>query len=223
VGNVPVEIETNVAATVRLLDAMVRHGVRRIGFPSSGGTVYGAGAAPHREDELPRPTCPYGLGKLLIEDLLRYYADRHGLEFQVWRIANPYGDCTKLHLAQGVIDAFLHRIRSGQPITIWGDGTAVRDFVFGDDVAAAIGLLLERGPWGEVVNVGSGRGTSIAEVVEVLQATARRPFAIERRDGYTGPTAAVLDPSKLRRLTGWEPAYDVASGIREAWRRLTAG
>lgn len=217
--DVSVEVETNVAATVRLLDAMARRGIRRIGFPSSGGTVYGAGPHPHREDEPPRPTCPYGLGKLLVEEVLRFYGEHRGIEWQVWRIANPYGDATKLHLAQGVIDAFLHRIRSGEPIVIWGDGSAARDFVFVDDVAEAIGSLVERGPWRDVVNIGSGRATSVAEVIDVIRAVVGDPVAVEHRSGYTGPPCAVLDSSKLRRATGWEPRYDLVSGVREAWRR----
>jgi UDP-glucose 4-epimerase len=220
IDNVSVEIETNVAGTVRLLDQMVRHGIRRIGFPSSGGTLYGVSAQPHAEDEEPHPTCPYGLGKLLIENLLHYYRDHREIEFQVWRIANPYGDATKRHMAQGAIDAFLHRLLAGQPISIWGDGTAVRDFVFADDVAAAIGLLIERNVWGEIVNIGSGRGASIAEVVEIIRRVVPMPLQVNRLDGYTGPAHAVLDCGKLRGLTGWTPQFDLGDGIAEAWHRL---
>jgi UDP-glucose 4-epimerase len=169
----------------------------------------------HRE-----PTCPYGLGKLLIEDLLRFYHEHRGIDYQTWRIANAYDDTSKLHTAQGAIDAFLHRVRSGQPVAIWGDGSAVRDFVFADDVAAAIGLLLEGDAWGEIVNVGRGRGASIAEVLGIIESVVGRPLGVHRLEGYTGPACAVLDSSKLRRLTGWIPAYDLPSGIAEAWRRL---
>jgi UDP-glucose 4-epimerase len=223
IDNVPVEIETNLLATVRLLDLMARRGIRRVGFPSSGGTVYGATDDPHREDEVPRATCPYGLGKLLIEDVLRFYRDYRGIDYQIWRIANPYGDSAKLHTAQGVIDAFLHRVRAGKAITIWGDGSAVRDFVFADDVAAAVGLLLEGDAWGEVVNVGTGRGASIAEVLQLIRSIVGRSVQIDRIEAYTGPRRAVLDSSKLQRLTVWKPAYDLADGIREAWRRVNAG
>jgi UDP-glucose 4-epimerase len=220
IDNVLVEIESNVAATARLLDLMARRGIQRIGFPSSGGTVYGAGPEAHVEHEPPRPTCPHGLGKLLIESMLRFYHERRGIEYQIWRIANPYGDGSKLHTAQGAIDAFLHRVRVDEPISIWGDGSAVRDFVFADDVAAAIGLLLEGDAWGETVNVGSGHGTSIAEVVGIIESVVDRRVQVHRVEGYTGPPCAVLDSSKLRRLTGWAPAYDLPSGIAEAWRRL---
>lgn len=221
-SNVPVEIEGNLVATVRLLDAMVRRGIRRIGFPSSGGTVYGPRAEPHREDEPPRPTCPYGLGKVLIEETLRFYRAHHGVDYQVWRIANPYGDAAKRHLAQGVIDASLHRVRCNEPIVVWGEGTAVRDFVFVDDVAEAVGRLLETEAWGETFNVGSGRGTSIRDVLSQIEKVVGHPTAVRYVDGYTGPAVSVLDASKLRQTTAWVPAFDLEKGIREAWRRLTA-
>jgi UDP-glucose 4-epimerase len=223
IGNVGIEIETNVAPTVRLLDQMVKQGIRRIGFPSSGGTIYGASTHRHREDETPRPTCPYALGKLLIESLLRFYRDQHGVGHQIWRISNPYGDAGRLHQAQGAIDAFLHRIRAGRKVTIWGQGTAVRDFIFVDDAAAAIGKLLEtEAAWNEIVNVGTGRGASIAEVLEIIQRTVDRPVQVEHIAAYTGPQHAVLEVEKLRRLIGPPHARDLAEGIREAWQRLSA-
>ncbi len=222
IDNVSIEVEQNLAATVRLLDRMVARGITRIGYPSSGGTVYRAAAHAHREDEPLGPTCPYGLGKQLVEETLRYYAAHKGLQPQIWRIANPYGDAAKLHLAQGAIDAFLLRILQGQPITLWGDGSAVRDFVFGDDVAAAIGALLARGAWGETVNIGAGEGVSIARALEVIRATVDRPVLLQQVAGYTGPLHAVLDVARLRQLTGWAPRFDLPSGIAEAWRRLLA-
>jgi UDP-glucose 4-epimerase len=155
--------------------------------------------------------------------VLRFYREHHGIESRIFRIANPYGDASKIHTAQGVIDAFLHRVRGGQPLTIWGDGSAVRDFIFADDVATAMGLLLERGtvkPGEEVVNVGSGRGASIAEVVEIIRSVVGQQVTVTRLDGYRGPSHAVLDTGKLRALTGWTPIYDLEKGIREAWRRL---
>jgi UDP-glucose 4-epimerase len=223
IDNVPLELEANVAATVRLLDLMVKHGVRQIGFPSSGGTIYGDSEHPHPETEEPRPTCPYGLGKHLIEQILRYYGQRKGVQSQVWRIANPYGDASHRHVAQGVIDASLYRVHRGEPIVVWGDGTARRDYLYLDDVVEAIGSLLEQGAWGETVNVGSGAGASILEVLEVLARVAGGPLRFDRVPGYTGPLCAVLDTSKLRRLTGWKPRFGLEAGIRESWRRIRPG
>lgn len=218
--SVLVEVEGNVAATARLLDAMVRKGVRRVGYPSSGGTIYGASEVAHREDDELRPTCPYGLGKRLIEDMIRFFGAERGLEYQIWRIANPYGDTSKLHTSQGVVDAFLQRIRAGRPIEIWGAGAAVRDFVFVDDAVRAIGLLLEREVWNETVNVGTGIGTSLADVIATIREAVPKSFSVHHQDAYTGPSHSVLDVSKLRSMTGFSPEFDLRRGIGEAWRRL---
>jgi UDP-glucose 4-epimerase len=218
--NVQVEVEANVLGSVRVLDAMVRHGIRRIGYPSSGGTVYREGASSHREDERCEPTCPYGLGKLLVEELLRYHARHKGIEHQIWRISNPYGDRTKRHRMQGVIDAFLHRVRDGEPLRIWGDGSAARDFIFIDDVATALTACMEKASWNEVYNVGTGIGTSVMDVLHTIEATVGRKVQVEAVPSYVGPSRSVLDPDKLRRATGWSPAFDLAAGISAAWSRL---
>lgn len=218
--NVPIEIEGNLAATVRLLDEMAALGVRRIVFPSSGGTIYGGSTEMHREDERPQPTCPYGLGKQLIEEVLRFYRQHRGIDYLVLRIANPYGDPSKVHLAQGAIDAFLHLIRAGRPLQIWGDGSAVRDFVFVDDVADAIGGLIERDVRNDIVNIGSGKGASIAEVVQIITEVVGTRVELQRMAAYSGPSHAVLDSSRLRELIGWQPRWDLRRGIAEAWRRL---
>ena len=218
--NVTVEVEANVLVAVRVLDAMVRHGIRRIGFPSSGGTIYREGPDAHREDERCEPTCPYGLGKLLVEELLRYYAQRHGIEYQIWRIANPYGDRTKRHRMQGVIDAFLHRVRDDDVLRVWGDGSVERDFIFIDDLASALTACLERASWNEVYNVGTGVGTSVTQVLQTLERTVGRPLRVETVPSYVGPARSVLDPEKLKRVTGWSPAFDLRTGIATAWSRL---
>jgi len=220
IDNVPVEVETNVLATVRLLDLMARREIRRIGFPSSGGTIYAAGPEPHTEDEIPAPTCPYGLGKLMIEQTLHFYRSRHGIEHQIWRISNPYGDVCKTHASQGAIDAFLYKVRAGLPIQLWGQGKAVRDFIFVDDVAEAIGRLLESDRWGVTVNVGSGGGVSIAQVVDLIRRVVPCQVAVEMHQGYTGPSHAVLDTNRLQQLVKWKPAFDLAAGVSEAWKRL---
>jgi UDP-glucose 4-epimerase len=222
-NNAPIEIETNVLATVRLLQLMASQGVTRLGYPSSGGTVYADSIIPHVETEALRPTSPYGLGKVIVEQAIHYFGERHGLSYQIWRIANPYGDETRAHTVQGVIDAFLHRIAEGKPVRIWGNGTAVRDFMFVDDVVMAIATLLETAPaWGETVNIGTGRGVSLADILEIMREETSLPVSVESVTGYAGTAHAVLNVEKLQRLTQLGPPRGIRLGIREAWRRRCA-
>jgi UDP-glucose 4-epimerase len=221
INDVVVEIETNITASVKLLELMVEKNVRFIGFPSSGGTVYGDSRIDHHEGESLRPSCPYGLGKALLEDIVRFYSEYRSINYQIWRISNPYGDTTKVHRVQGVIDAFLQKVEEGEHLSLWGDGSAVRDFIFIDDVVAAIGAMLEKGVKNEVVNIGSGRGYSIREVLEVMRVVVGREFSVDVTDGYAGVSRAVLDIDKIKRLTGWRPSHSLEEGIAETWRRLT--
>ena len=218
--NVAVEVEANLLAAVRVLDAMVRRGIKRIGFPSSGGTVYRDGPEPHHEGERCEPTCPYGLGKLLVEELLRYYAQQRGIEYQIWRISNPYGDRTRRHRMQGVIDAFLHRVRDGEALRVWGDGSAERDFIFIDDLASGLAACLERAPWNEVYNLGTGTASSVRDVLRTIEKVVGRPPRVENVPSYVGPARSVLDPGKMMRATGWSPGFDLQTGVAAAWFRL---
>lgn len=221
--NVGVEIETNLRGTVRLLDTMASEGVTRICYPSSGGTVYGDATTPHEETDTLRPTCPYGLGKVLIEDTLKYYAERVGIQYQIWRIANPYGDTHNIHQAQGVVDAFLRQIKDGESVELWGDGSAIRDYIYIGDVVSAVLALLKIGAWGETVNIATGLGTSITDLIELIKGTLPVPVGVNKREGYTGTSVSVVSPQKLMRLTDWRQDYSLQDGIQETWRRLQVG
>jgi len=221
IDNVSFEVESNVSACARLLELMVKKGVRFIGLPSSGGTVYGDGESDHKEDEPLKPSCPYALGKVMEETLIRFFSDNRNVNYQIWRISNPYGDATKLHRMQGVIDVFLQKIATGEEINIWGDGSAVRDFIFIDDVVEAVGRLIHLGVKNEIVNIGSGAGITVRDVLEVIKKTVGREFTIRRTNRYAGVTRSVLNIHKLQKLADWRPGYSLRQGIAEAWRRLT--
>jgi UDP-glucose 4-epimerase len=122
---------------------------------------------------------------------------------------------------QGVIDVFLQKIATGEEINIWGDGSAVRDFIFIDDVVEAVGRLIHLGVKNEIVNIGSGAGITVRDVLEVIKKTVGREFTIRRMNRYAGVTRSVLNIHKLQKLADWRPGYSLRQGIAEAWRRLT--
>lgn len=225
VTQVDVELRANVQPTVCLLEAMRTVGTPLVVFPSSGGTVYGD-EAPERgfsESSPLRPAGAYGLGKLLIEQILSFYAQSGGPHGLVLRIANAYGPSVHRHSRQGVINAFLDRVRAGEPLRIWGDGSAVRDFVHVEDVVSAISALVRCGARDEIFNIGSGGGRSLRELVDVIRrVTGHRP-AIERVEGeWAGVRRSVLDVSKLRSRTGWEPRIGLDEGIAHLWETVSA-
>ncbi|HRN30343.1 MAG TPA: NAD-dependent epimerase/dehydratase family protein, partial [Terrimesophilobacter sp.] len=149
------DVRTNLADAVELLQAAVELGVQRVVFASSGGAIYGdQSAALVTEESVPRPISPYAIGKLAIEGYLRFFRATHGLDSVSLRISNPYGPRQHPHKRQGVIPIFLHRIQQGLPIEVFGDGSMVRDYVFVADAARMISAAMEAPAKHEVYNVG---------------------------------------------------------------------
>ena len=210
----------------RLIDAAERSGdVSHVILLSSGGAVYGPPAsAPFREEVEPSPVNEYGRIKLAEELLLA----ESGLSHTVLRLANPYGPAQVSGSGnaiggQGVVGHWLAAIRTGRHVTIFGDGSAVRDYVYIDDAAAAVANAAERGHGG-VINVGSGEGTSLAELLEVV-ARAVAPAEVEvLRAPPRGvdPAAAWLDVSRAREALDWQATTSLVEGLARTWAVVNA-
>jgi UDP-glucose 4-epimerase len=218
------DVEANVVASLRFLEAARDAGVRRIVFISSGGTVYGpAVRLPIDETHPTEPTCSYGIGKLAIEKYLGLWRRLYGLEDTVLRLSNPYGERQNPAAAQGAVAVFLGRVLRGEPIDIWGDGSVVRDYLYIGDAARAIRLVLENPPAGRVFNVGSGVGTSLNELVDAIRRVTGRPVRVNH--GPPRPVdvpANVLDGGRLREAVGWRADTPLDDGLARTWRWLEA-
>src|SRR5262245_45751118 len=178
------DAETNLLGTLRMLEACRRERVRKIVFVSSGGTVYGIPrAVPVAESHPTQPTCAYGVHKLAIEKYLQLEHHLHGLDYCVLRPANLYGERQRPDVALGAVTVFLDRALRGEPIRIWGDGSIVRDYVYvGDAVEALVAAIAYSGQE-KVFNIGSGAGTSLNELVKLIEGEIGRRVAVE----YTAP------------------------------------
>ncbi|MGG2018635.1 NAD-dependent epimerase/dehydratase family protein [Pseudomonas sp. S8] len=132
------DIQTNVIATLNMLDVMVEQNVQQIVFISSGGTVYGKPVqCPLTEEHPTNPEVSYGISKLTIEKYLYLYSKLHNIKPVILRVANPYGERQRIETAQGAIAAFVSRATAGQSIDIWGDGSVTRDYIYIKDIANA--------------------------------------------------------------------------------------
>jgi UDP-glucose 4-epimerase len=213
------DIESNVVSTLRFLDESRAQGLRRILFISSGGTIYGrARDLPITEDHPTDPLCSYAIGKLAIEKYLELYRHFHGLQYSIFRFANPYGERQNPAGAQGAVAVFLGRVLMRQPIEIWGSGDAVRDYVYIGDAVRAVRMVLERDPPDRLFNVGSGVGISINELVEEIRKATGSQVSVVRKPGRPLDVAAnVLDSSRLARNVGWTPQVTLAEGLKKTW------
>lgn len=222
--NLAYDIETNVMAGVRLLEACLKNDVRRIVFSSSGGTVYGMPQkTPITEDHPNNPICSYGVTKLAVEKYIALFNRLHGLDYRVVRYANPYGPRQRIHASQGAVAVFLGRALEDKPVTIWGDGTVKRDYIYVQDAAeATVRLATEEHPAG-IYNVGSGRAESLNELVNTIRKVTGRKFDVNYTEARKIDVPVnVLDIGKIGGTLDWRPATGLEEGIRKTWQWLTA-
>lgn len=219
------DVETNLVATLKLLDHARAAGVRRVVFVSSGGTVYGRPEMlPIAEDHPARPEVSYGIVKLAVEQYLRVHHHVHGLGSAVVRLANPYGPNQDPEGAQGAASVFLGHALADRPVTIWGDGSVVRDYVYVTDAVRGIAAAGEDGPDGRTFNIGSGRGVSLLELIAAIREVSGRevPVRHEPSRPFDVPVN-VLDIARARAELGWEPRTSLRDGLRATWTWLMRG
>jgi len=222
IENPAYDIETNVLASVRMLDACVKRGVKRVIFSSSGGTVYGIPQrTPIPEDHPNNPICSYGITKLAVEKYISLYHRLYGLDYRIVRFANPYGPRQKTHASQGAVAVFLGNALENRPITIWGDGTVQRDYIYIDDAVDAC-VRLAMGDYAPgIYNVGSGRATALNELVETIKRVTGKSLAVKYAPARKIDVPVnVLDITKVSAAMKWGPSTKLADGIRATWQWL---
>jgi UDP-glucose 4-epimerase len=205
------------------LEAMRNAGGMSFTYVSSGGAVYGNPAqALATEADPARPVSAYGVSRLAGEEYSQMYAMTFGITTQVVRCANVYGPGQSHDRPQGAVAVFLNRVAAGLTISIFGNGTSIRDYVHIDDVTSALARLVLNRVDSGVVNLGSGTGHSVVELLEVVSETIGRSPVVEfvpRRPHDVD--AILLDISKLRSLISYEP-MTLEDGVRATWETLKA-
>ena len=222
------DARSNVMGLLNVLECVRGKGPMRVVFVSSGGVVYGEPEqipTPERHPKL--PLSPYGVGKLAGELYLAYYAGVHDLEYAALRYANVYGPRQDPHGEAGVVAIFGLRILSGEPITIFGDGDQERDYVYVGDVVEANWRAstmplpdagdLDARAW----NIGTGRGTSVNELADLLMGvtarTAERRHAPEREGELR---RSVLDCARAAAELDWRAETPLEAGLARTMEHL---
>lgn len=208
------EVQANLGPIISTLESMKRLGVPAITFLSSAGTVYGPGAtAPTVEDEPLWPISAYGVLKVAAERFVHLYAHQSGFAADVLRCANVYGPGEPSAGSQGLIGVTRANLQAGRPVVMFGDGSTRRDFIHVDDVADVVERLA-RVPGGvRVLNVGSGKSESVAEIVAAVAASLGVEPVVDRRPARPSDVPLVeLDVRRLRAVIDFEPR-DVATGL----------
>jgi UDP-glucose 4-epimerase len=207
----------NVGGTVSLMEAMRDTGVGRVIFTSSG-AIYGQQPRqPVREDDPPRPDSPYAVSKWAAEQYIHTIGDLWGLETVALRIFNAYGPGQSLPVSHApVVPRFLQQAITGGSIIAFGDGQQTRDYIYVDDVVAALEAAAVAPNLNHaVINVGSGRETSVRELIgEIEKATGKRANVIRNPEKSGGVPHLAADIGRAEELLGFRPKVDLAEGLR---------
>ena len=216
------DFTANLGAVIRHLDFAKAIGAGAYLFISSGGTIYGdADRLPLAEDSATRPISPYGITKLAGEHYALMY-HRLGVPVMIARPSNIYGPGQLARRGQGIVAAAFAAALESRPLTLFGDGSQLRDYLYIDDFCAALDAILDRGEVGATYNVGSGEGVRSDDLLTMIGAIVARdgrkldvvhadprPFDVDRN---------VLENGRIEAATGWRATMTLDEGLERSWR-----
>ncbi len=204
-----------VAASLRALSVAAPRA--QVVFLSSGGTVYGGGSTSHREGDELLPESAYGRLKVELEKVVLTLCARAA----ILRVANAYGPGQGAQNAQGVLGYWLHAIRAGEPITVYGNPASARDYIYIDDITSAVVAVARRDTAAapqRIYNVGSGVATSLEELLTLVKQVVRVPIDIVYQAGRGFDlSSSKLDSSLIERELGWRAQTPLHVGVARMW------
>ncbi len=206
----------NIIGSLNLLELSKEYRVKKFIFASTGGAIYGDVGGMADESTPTAPISPYGASKRSVEIYLGYYSSVFGLEYVALRYANVYGPRQDPFGEAGVVAIFSERILSNKPCIVYGDGEQTRDYVYVMDVVEA-NIKALSAPIG-IYNIGTGKETSVNELIEVLRSVSGRDFSVVYDAPRPGEVRRIaLNCEKANKLLNWTPKTSLVDGIRETF------
>lgn len=212
---IPQELIANVVVTSKMLEACVRRRVKKVVFISSGGTVYGKESrCPLAESTATNPISSYGIQKVTIEKLLSLYRYMYGVDYRVVRLANPYGPYQRPNGILGAVTTFTYKALKGDEITVYGDGSVIRDFIYIEDAVRGILNIVYGENNHRIFNLGCGHGTSIKEVLDTIQEALGLEMNVIYKEGRNVDVPVnYLDISRYENAYGKLEPIDLYEGV----------
>ncbi len=218
----------NVAGLLNVMEGAREAETDRVVYVSSGGVVYGEPEQIPTPETAPKlPLSPYGVAKLAGEHYLHYYREVHGIDYVALRYANVYGPRQDPHGEAGVVAIFSQRLMAEEELTIFGDGEQTRDYVFVKDVVSANLKAAEMdipdggGLDAVAFNVGTGQGTSVNRLADLLEEIAGiHPGRVYRAERLGELRHSTLDAGRFAGW-GWSPHSTLRDGLRETFHFIT--
>ena len=200
------EFKNVIFPSIELMEICANLNIKFVYF-SSGGTVYGNrnDMKPFYEEDLMAPISYYGWSKQMMENSILFKHRTAGLNYLIVRPSNPYGHGQNIHAKQGLVAVAIGKILEGQTMEVWGDGSAIRDYIYIDDLSKIFNRLIEDNVQNITLNLGSGRGYSVNDVLAFLKIVSGVDYKIE----YKNPRPVdvsnmVLDVENLKKYVDIE-------------------
>jgi UDP-glucose 4-epimerase len=213
------DLSVNVLGSLNVIEAGLKHEVRRVIFASSGGAGYGEQEYFPADEAHPIAPCsPYGITKVTVERYLHYFHLVRDLSYTVLRYTNVYGPRQNPHGEAGVVAIFCDKLLSGDAPVINGEGLQTRDYVYVDDVVRANVMALSM-EGTDTFNVSTNRETTVNEIFQVLNESLGSPVAEKHGPAKHGEQMrSVCTYEKLQNRFGWEPETSIDHGLRNTMR-----
>lgn len=196
------EFKNMIFPSIKLMEICAKENVKFVYF-SSGGTIYGNRSTmqPFVETDEMAPISYYGWSKQMMENSILFKNRTENLRYLIVRPSNPYGHGQNLHGKQGLVAVAIGKILEDKPVEVWGDGSAIRDYIYIDDLAKVFYQLIDKDVCNETVNLGSGRGYSVNDVLAFLKIITKKDFKIVYENARPMDVSnMVLDTEKMQRL-----------------------
>ncbi len=216
------EVNNNLLPLAGLLECLQGNGKPMLVYISSGGAIYDATEGSLTESSATSPASYYGAGKLAAEALIQAYQQQTGHRALILRPANIFGPGQVPKKQFGIVPTLCACLLNNTPFTLWGDGSAVRDYLYIDDFLSLCEKIVSHA-WPaatlETLNVGSGQGHSILSLCQLLEQVSGRQLTIESMPPRgVDIQSVVLDCARVQALLGWQATTDLSSGLEETWR-----
>jgi len=216
------DVETNLISSLRLFKECLNKKNKKVIFLSSGGTVYGVPEIiPITERHNSNPICSYGIIKKTIEEYLFMFGKIYGLNYNVFRLSNPYGERQNPLAAQGAIPVFIHKTINDETITIWGDGEIVRDYIYIKDSTIVLAKSIKKNVNEKIFNLSSGKGYSLNNIIEIVKKVSGKDVKVEYKPGRNIDVPVnILDNTLVKKTFDWKPETSIEEGIRLTYNYL---
>lgn len=211
------EINNHIYPQVSLIEKLFKKGIKKYVYFSSGGGIYGyQDNLPIKETVAALPVSPHAIAKLTIENYLNYYSKQYRVPIIIYRVSNPYGPGQKQKKDFGIIPTLINNVKSNNKPVLHNQGNIIKDFIYIQDLVEAVVLSFCRDNKYEIYNLGSGVGTSIKDIWEIIKETTGSGLRAEYGEKrIIDAEKVILDINRFRLEHSWQPKIDISNGIKQ--------